>query len=60
MVSGNSWITWGYIKCIYLEHPWVKTFLFVCMHVYTTDIRWNILNQLPSVIVEIFNYDGSM
>jgi len=57
MVSGNSWITWGYIKCIYLEHPWVKTFLLVCMHVYTTDIRQKILNQLPSVSVEIFNYD---
>jgi hypothetical protein len=57
MDSGNSWITWEYIKCIYWEHRWVKTFLLVCMHIYTTDIRQNILNQLPSFIVEIFNGD---
>jgi hypothetical protein len=34
MVSGNSWITWDYIKCIYLEHPWVNSLLFVHAHVY--------------------------
>jgi hypothetical protein len=53
MVSGNFWITWGYIKCIYLEHPWVKTFLLVCMKMYTTDIRQNVLNQLPSVLLSL-------